>query len=138
MFWEARITIFNKIVSCNTHFTSINFEQFNRSDKTKFEFSIRYNPSILRRQFLFYAHIFRFNNIKCNSIDGFKRVAKCTPKLLLCGQFLYPMILYWISWNIWPFMNAQMNRIGNVDISLIPLTTWALRIQNLLSCFLFH
>ena len=138
MLWEARATILDKNSVMQYSFHVNQFEQFNRSDKTKFEFSIRYNPSILRRQFLFYAHIFRFNNIKCNSIDGFKRVAKCTPKLLLCGQFLYPMILYWIFWNIWPFMNAQMNRIGNVDISLIPLTTWALRIQNLLSCFLFH
>ena len=77
-----------KIVSCNTHFTSINFEQFHRSWKTKFEFLIRYNPFILPRQFLHYCTVFPFQWQK--SIDGLKRVAKMHAEFVVMRTVFVP------------------------------------------------
>ena len=46
-------------------------------------------PSYVDKLYLM-AHIFRFNNIKCNSIDGFKRVAKVHAEAVVMRTVFVP------------------------------------------------
>ena len=74
--------------SCNTHFMLINFDQFHRSWRTKFESLIRYNPSFLREQYLHYCTYFPFH--WQTSIDGLKRVAKMHAEAVVMRTVFVP------------------------------------------------
>ena len=77
-----------KKVSCNTHFMSINFKQFHKSWRTKFESLIRYNPSFLCGQYLQYCKHFPFQ--WQTSIDGLKRAAKMHAELVVMRTVFVP------------------------------------------------